>query len=91
VITSARFRSPPSPPHYPDMARENGQAGTAVVRALVGAGGETREVRLQRSSGHALLDGAAMTAVRRWQFEPALRDGQRIEAWVEVPVRFELR
>jgi protein TonB len=90
VVTGARFRQRPTPPAYPEMARERGQTGTAILRALIGPGGETRDIRLHRSSGHALLDGAALQAVRRWLFEPATRDGRPIEAWVEVPVRFVL-
>jgi len=91
LITTARFRRPPSPPHYSDLARERALSGTVVLRALVGPDGATRELRLHRSSGHAILDGSAMTAARKWQFEAATRDGQRMEAWVEVPIRFELR
>ncbi|MBX9751547.1 MAG: energy transducer TonB, partial [Roseococcus sp.] len=91
VVTAARFRRPPIPPEYPLVARERGITGTAVIRALVGRDGETRELRLHRSSGHALLDDTAMAAVRRWAFAPATRDGQAIDAWLEVPLRFELR
>lgn len=91
VVTSARFRRPPTPPDYPMVARERGMTGAALIRALVGAGGETKEVRLHRSSGHEVLDSAALAAVRRWSFEPSTRDGQRIESWIEVPIRFQLR
>ncbi|MDB5415504.1 MAG: TonB family protein, partial [Rubritepida sp.] len=91
VVTAARFRRPPTPPAYPMVARERGITGVAIIRALVGIDGETKELRLHRSAGNALLDEAAMAAVRRWSFEPSTRDGQRIEAWVEVPIRFELR
>ena len=73
------------------MARERGLTGVVVIRALVGADGETRELRIQRSSSHALLDGAAMAAVRRWAFAAATRDGVAIEAWIEVPLRFQLQ
>ncbi|WP_424813396.1 energy transducer TonB [Roseococcus sp. YIM B11640] len=91
VLTLARFRRPPSPPEYPLAARERGISGVALIRALVGADGETREVRLHRSSGHAILDNSALAAVRRWAFAPSARDGRAIEAWIEVPIRFELR
>lgn len=91
VVTNPRFRRTPTPPDYPLVARERGITGTALIRALVGTDGETREVRLHRSSGHDILDGAALAAVRRWSFEPSSRDGQRIESWIEVPIRFQLR
>ena len=91
VFTQARFRRPPTPPEYPLVARERGLTGTALIRALVGVDGETREVRLHRSSGHEMLDNAALAAVRRWSFEPSARDRQRLESWIEVPIRFQLR
>jgi periplasmic protein TonB len=37
------------------------------------------------------LDRSALSAVRRWRFEPARRGAQPIETWVQVPVRFELK
>jgi protein TonB len=91
VVTNARFRRTPTPPEYPLVARERGVTGTALIRALVGTDGETKEVRLHRSSGHEILDNAALVAVRRWSFEPSTRDRQRIESWIEVPIRFQLR
>ena len=69
---------------------ELGLSGTVLIRARVGADGDTEEIRLWRTSGHALLDAAALAAVRRWAFEPASLDGRRVEAWVEVPVHFRL-
>lgn len=90
LITAARFRRPPRPPDYPPRAIELDLNGTVLIRALLDPEGDPREVRVHRSSGHALLDHAAVAAVSRWAFEPASREGQRIPAWVEVPVHFRL-
>jgi TonB family protein len=90
LITAPRYRSPPAPPVYPPRAVEFGLTGTVLVRARVLPNGSTEETRLWRSSGHALLDAAAIAAVRRWAFEPASVEGRRVEAWVEVPVHFRL-
>lgn len=90
VITAPRYRLPPAPPAYPARAVELGLTGTVLVRARVAPDGSTEETRLWRTSGHALLDAAALAAVRRWAFEPASVDGRRVEAWVEVPVHFRL-
>jgi protein TonB len=91
LVTAPRFRRPPAPPEYPPRALDFGITGTVMVRARVAPDGGTEEIRLWRSSGHALLDAAALAAVRRWAFEPAAVDGRRVEAWVEVPVHFRLR
>lgn len=90
LVTTPRYRSPPTPPAYPPRALELGLSGTVLARARVGADGSTEEIRLWRTSGHPLLDAAALAAVRRWAFEPASLDGRRVEAWVEVPVHFRL-
>lgn len=90
VITSPRFRSPPRPAAYPKRARELGQEGEALVHARLDPDGDPEEVLIWKSSGFALLDNAALAAVRRWQFEPARRNGHATVAWVEIPVRFQL-
>jgi protein TonB len=90
LITQARYRHAPTPPAYPPRAIAFRMAGTALIRALVGPDGQTREIRLNRSSGFAELDQAAMAAVRGWAFAAANEGGRPIEAWVEVPVRFRL-
>ena len=90
LVTQARYRHPPTPPAYPPRAASLRMAGTALIRALVGPDGMTREVRLHRSSGFGELDHAALAAVRGWAFAAATEGGRPIEAWVEVPVRFRL-
>jgi protein TonB len=90
LVTEPRYRRPPLPPVYPPRALDLGLTGTVLVRALVSVAGDTQEARIWRSSGHPLLDAAALAAVRRWAFEPALVGDRRVEAWVEVPVHFRL-
>jgi protein TonB len=85
-----RFRAPPRPPVYPRRARQLEQEGEALIRVKLDPRGNAAEVLVWKSSGFALLDAAAMTAVRGWRFVPAHRDGKAIVAWVEIPVRFAL-
>lgn len=85
-----RFRRPPAPPDYPAQARDRGEEGTVGLRLLIGADGATREVRVHRSSGNRLFDEAALVAARRWEIEPPGVGGRRVDAWIEVPVRFRL-
>lgn len=90
VITNPRFRATPTPARYPKRARELGQEGEALVHARLDPDGDPEEVLIWKSSGFALLDNAALAAVRHWQFEPARRNGNPTVAWVEIPVRFQL-
>jgi protein TonB len=75
-------------PDYPDLARQAGVEGQVVVLALVGVDGHVKEVRLAKSV--PLLDAAAMDAVRKWVFTPALDNHHPVPAWVRVPVIFHL-
>jgi protein TonB len=56
----------------------------------VQADGLPAEISLNRSSGHPLLDRAALDAVRRWTFEPGRAAGVPVASLVVVPVRFSL-
>jgi protein TonB len=48
-------------------------------------------VDLQKSSGSAHLDRAAIETVKGWRFKPARRGNEAVEGWVDVPVVFNLR
>lgn len=80
----------PSPP-YPPRAKRLGMEGTVILRVRVGESGEALEVELEKGSGFALLDDAALAAVKKWQFAPGRENDRAVAMWVQVPVRFELR
>jgi periplasmic protein TonB len=42
------------------------------------------------TSGHPILDLAALSAVRQWHFIPATQAGQSVAAVADVPVQFRL-
>ena len=78
-------------PEYPELARRMGMEGRVVVEALVSPLGRVKEVRVQ-STDNPMLNAAALDAVRRWTFEPAIdSNGEPAQAWVTVPIRFRAR
>lgn len=77
-------------PRYPETARENGWEGVVMLSVSVGASGEALSVGISKSSGHSLLDAAAVDAVRRWRFAPARRAGVPVPGTATVPIRFRL-
>jgi protein TonB len=77
-------------PAYPAEARRRHLEGLVVLQVAVSAHGAPDNVTVLKSSGHALLDDAALAAVRLWRFEPATRGGIAVPAPAEVPVRFRL-
>ncbi len=82
------LRNPP--PRYPAAARRNGEEGIVALRVVVTPEGAPAKVELDRSSGSAALDSAAITAVKAWRFKPARRGEEAVEATVIVPVVFRL-
>lgn len=86
---NAAYLSNP-PPAYPLAARRRGVEGTVLVRAEISAGGECQRAELKKTSGHEMLDQAALEAVKKWHFVPAKRGSQAVVAWVEVPITFKL-
>lgn len=79
--------SSPSP-QYPRASLRRGERGDVVVLVRVGANGRVTDVELVSSSQHPRLDRAAMSAARRWRFEPAMRDGQPVPGELRIPFSF---
>jgi protein TonB len=76
---------------YPEAARRAELAGTVEVRVAVAAGGATRAAELHRSSGHAVLDAAALEMLRRAAQRADLPQSLRGQDFaVLLPVAFEV-
>lgn len=78
-------------PSYPSLSRRLREQGTVLLRVLVSAGGEPKQIQLLKSSGYPRLDDAALRAVEDWRFVPAKRGHEPLEAWVQIPLQFSLR
>ena len=77
-------------PRYPAIAIARNWEGLVRLRVYVLPNGSPGQVMLHQSSGHDVLDQAALEVVRRWQFVPAKRGEQAIASWVVVPLVFKL-
>ena len=71
---------------YPEAAIEQGLEGEALVLLMIDSNGSIAAARIEQSSGHALLDAAALRAVRRLRSLPADAPSESL-----LPVRFRLR
>lgn len=49
---------------YPNSARMNGQEGKVILKAVIRSDGYLADVSVQKSSGHSVLDAAAIEAVK---------------------------
>ena len=88
-LTQARYRETPQP-RYPDSARRDGKEGRVLLRVLVDEEGRTKAIEINTSSGHDMLDQAAIEALKKWRFVPARASGKPVETWVKIPIEFQL-
>ena len=77
-------------PIYPSASRRAGEQGTVRLKVLVDANGRPRDVNVVQGSGFARLDEAAVEAVRKWRFVAATDGTNKIQAWTQVAVKFQL-
>ncbi|MDO9566129.1 MAG: energy transducer TonB [Candidatus Desulfaltia sp.] len=78
-------------PKYPRIARKRGYQGTVVLDVLVDRNGRVGDLRLFTSSGYSILDRKAIESVKVWLFEPGMKGDKKLDMWVRVPVRFQLK
>ena len=98
TVTKARASEPDyiarylynPPPQYPWQARRMGIEGRVVLQVEILQDGNAGRIEIRQSSGHELLDQAAIKAVGGWRFEAARIAGVPITAWAEVPISFRL-
>jgi protein TonB len=76
-------------PIYSDQALRYQIKGTVRVSAVLGADGTIREVSVIKSLGYG-LDEAAMDAVRRMKFAPAMRAGKPVSVRTKIEIAFGL-
>jgi protein TonB len=78
-------------PAYPMLSRKRKEQGTVWLLLLVSKEGLVKELKLKKTSGFDRLDQAALQAVKKWQFQPARKQGQPIDYWYELPLKFSLQ
>lgn len=77
-------------PVYPDIALRKGWEGRVLLRVDVKKNGSVGRVAIEHSSGFSALDRAALKAVRRWQFVPAMAAGFPTAGAAVVPINFDI-
>jgi len=74
---------------YSEEARQAKYEGVCVLTLIVGPDGLPWNVRVARSLGMG-LDEKAIEAVKRWRFQPAMKDGKPVAVAINVEVQFRL-
>ena len=78
-------------PAYPLLAIRQGAQGQVLLLVEVLPDGRAGRIELEKFSGHAMLDAAAINAVRAWRFTPARKDGLLTTQTVRIPIHFNLK
>jgi protein TonB len=75
-------------PIYPPLAIMAHVQGTVVLQAVLSTAGTVEDLKVV--SGHPLLVGAALDAVKTWRYQPTLLNGEPVEVLTEIDVNFKL-
>jgi len=75
-------------PEYPAVARKARVPGTVILEIVVGRSGDVESVKILRSD--PLFDEAAIEAVKRWKYKPALQSGRPVRVYLTVRIEFGL-
>jgi protein TonB len=83
------------PPGYPQAAQGAGVQGAIWVEGIVNTDGRIREARVARALDPLLrrtfgVNEEALETVKKWQFEPAKKDGIPIRVLVTIELTFRL-
>jgi protein TonB len=66
-------------PQYPPRAEQRGIEGWVEVGYTISASGTVTEAWVIRASPPSIFDRAALTAVKKWKFNPRIENGQAVE------------
>jgi len=75
-------------PAYPDELRRQGVKGEVGLRVAIDEEGTVLGVTVEKSL-HPYLDYAAVQALKRWKFEPLLRDGKPVATVTTLRIAFD--
>lgn len=77
-------------PEYPYEAQIRGVEGWVDVEFTIAPDGTTRDFIVRASEPESVFDRSAVEALRRWRFEPVVRDGRAVEQRAILRLKYEL-
>ena len=79
-------------PQYPPRAAERGTEGWVELRFSISASGTVEDAEVTKSHPGKVFDRAALRAVRRWKYNPKIKDGNPVERHgITVRLEFKLQ
>ena len=77
-------------PVYPEQAKREGIQGTVKLTIIVNEEGLVYEIRTNPEN-NSILEGAAIAAVKQWQYSPTLLNGEPVPVQALVTVIFQMK
>ena len=77
-------------PKYPEIALEAGIEGTVYVKFFVDEKGNVADAYVIRGVPGSGLDEAALSAVKKSMWKPAMQRDKKVGVWMTIPVSFKL-
>lgn len=77
-------------PVYPERAKQAQITGSVTVKIHVSESGEVLHSLIVSSEPAGLFDQSAVTAIEKWKFEPAVKNGKRVASYLIQKVSFKL-
>lgn len=75
---------------YPDELRKEGIEGYVIIHLLVTETGFVKKTLVEQSDNELFIQ-AAIAAIKKTKWEPAIQKGQNIKCWISVPIKFKLK
>ena len=77
-------------PDYPMQSLSSKEEGMVRMAFLIDKNGQITNSTIKSSSGHPLLDNAALSALNKCKFKPATANGEIVRAWTKVDYIWKL-
>ncbi|HWG76706.1 MAG TPA: energy transducer TonB [Steroidobacteraceae bacterium] len=89
-VSTKGITEPDTNDYYPDASRRNNEEGHGMVHICVDPRGHVNQARIAASTGHPMLDEAAVKLAKAYRFRPATQGGKPVNFCTQLPVRFAL-
>jgi protein TonB len=76
---------------YPEIARKAGVEGRVMVHVQIDEKGKVVNTRILQSLGNNGCDEAAVEAIKKVKWKPAMQRDRAVKVWVAIPVVFKLK
>lgn len=95
VYTLSEIDEPPRvmkkiDPIYPYSAKRRRIQGEVTLRFIVTKEGEVVKPAVVKGEPPGVFDESALRAIVKWQFKPAIKDGEAVDVLIIAPFRFDL-